>query len=719
MKFKKLLLPLLSLSLFAGLSGQVSAQIVIDNTQTPEWYVQNVLLGQGVTVSNITFNGGSAQTVTEYVGSFDGQNSNIGLNGGLMLATGDVSMAVGPNNNGGMTLGGGNFGQSDPDLDAIVGGAGTNDAAVLEFDFIPSGDSLRFRYVFSSEEYLEWVNGGFNDAFGFFLSGPGINGPYTNNAENIALIPGTTTPVSIDNVNDVSNSAYYVDNGDGASPPQNTDVTVVQYDGFTVVLEALAIVQCGQQYHIKLAIADAGDASLDSGVFLEEGSFASNSIEVNVTTVTGDSSLVEGCFDATFSFVRPDTVGDLWITIDLGGNAIEGVDFASVPDSLLIPSGQDSTLLTIDPFADGIPEGTDTLIVTVFTVNICGDTIANSATLFIVDTLIINSVAPDITIVCPQDSVTFSATASGAVSPYYYDWSTGDNGPFVTVGTPATTTEYYVTITDSCQNYSTVDTVIVTINIPPDPVTTISPDTAICPGESATLVGNTVDGSDPITYNWSSGQNTATITVTPPATATYFLTGTDQCGRTSTDSVTVTVFTGSPLIINAPEDFTICDDDSAFLAPTVSGGFGPVTVTWAGNGVFTPISGGSAQVLPAEEGLYTFTATGVDMCGNMASDDVIIDREACSVEIPNVFSPNGDGLNDFFTIYNIDKFPNNTVEVYNRWGKLVFEETGYNNTWKGTSKGGKDLSDGTYYYIVILNSQKEPMRGHVTITRNK
>ena len=158
---KKTLIFLLTFSPFLA-----SAQLIVDNTVNATDAVQNILLGGGVDISNITFSGDDNQ-----IGSFNSENSNIGLNSGVVLATGDVGVAIGPNNAGGSGLGGGNFGVNDPDLDQLST-FDTNDAAILEFDFVPNGDSVVFRYVFSSEEYNEYVCGSVNDAFGFFLSGP-------------------------------------------------------------------------------------------------------------------------------------------------------------------------------------------------------------------------------------------------------------------------------------------------------------------------------------------------------------------------------------------------------------------------------------------------------------------------------------------------------------------------------------------------------------------
>ncbi|MBS1548057.1 MAG: choice-of-anchor L domain-containing protein, partial [Bacteroidetes bacterium] len=194
-------------------------------------------------------------------------------------------------------VGGGDGVNSDNDL-MILSGQSINNAAILEFDFVPNGDSLHFKFVFGSEEYPTYVCSNFNDAFGFFLSGPGLSGPFTNNAVNIALVPGTTVPITINTINSgvagtagtpstcaaadpnwQNNSVYYVDNASGAT---------VAFNGFTTVLTALAAVQCGQTYHIKLAIGNGTDSALQSGVFLEAGSFQSNALpDLTASTLYG------------------------------------------------------------------------------------------------------------------------------------------------------------------------------------------------------------------------------------------------------------------------------------------------------------------------------------------------------------------------------------------------------------------------------------------------
>ncbi|HBI00246.1 choice-of-anchor L domain-containing protein, partial [Flavobacterium sp. UBA2787] len=277
----------------------VSAQLFVNNTTfTPAQLVQNTLLGNGVTVSNITFNGAPANTESPQVGYFTTgvTPTNLGISSGVILATGSAQLALGPNNIGSasqpvVTASG------DADL-AILASGSIQNKAVLEFDFVPTGTTVSFNFVFGSEEYPEFVDSSFNDVFGFFLSGPGITGTFTGGAANIALVPSTTIPITINSLNEGyspgcpavlpggDNDQYYVNNCGGTS---------IQYDGFTTVLTAFANVECGQTYHIKLAIANVGDNGYDSAVFLQANSFNVNPIDLGSDFVeAGGTALCEG-----------------------------------------------------------------------------------------------------------------------------------------------------------------------------------------------------------------------------------------------------------------------------------------------------------------------------------------------------------------------------------------------------------------------------------------
>ncbi len=239
-------------------------------TLTPNDLV-NSLLGSGVTASNITYTGANVAA-----GSFSGGAGNIGIDSGIMLSSGSISNVIGPNCVTEVTTA--NLTPGDADLDKLVAPNTTDDAAVLEFDFVPASNSISFQYVFSSDEYNEFANSSFNDVFGFFVNG-----------QNVALLPGSTTIVSINNVNggnplgtNPQNPQFFVNN-DFQFPtasPLNTEM-----DGLTVVLTVQATVNSGQTNHIKLAIADTSDTALDSNVFIKAGSFVSSSVTVTPSTL--------------------------------------------------------------------------------------------------------------------------------------------------------------------------------------------------------------------------------------------------------------------------------------------------------------------------------------------------------------------------------------------------------------------------------------------------
>lgn len=256
---KKILLPFFLLAFSTSF-----AQLVVDTTQTPGSVVENVFLSNGIFVANVTYNGVPMGTANGAVGSFTAANTGLGIDAGIIMTSGSATNASGPNDETGSTAIS-TFGVSnDPDLDLLVTSY-SYDGSIIEFDFIATGDSLDFVYIFGSEEYEEFVGSAFNDVFGFFVSGPGINGTFTNNAVNIATIPGTSDPVAINTVNAGLNSQYFV---------LNNQVTDIQYDGHTTPLHAsIGGLTIGESYHIKLAVADISDSVLDSGVFLSGSSF--------------------------------------------------------------------------------------------------------------------------------------------------------------------------------------------------------------------------------------------------------------------------------------------------------------------------------------------------------------------------------------------------------------------------------------------------------------
>lgn len=258
------------------------AQLIVDTTKTPQYLVNNILLSNNITVSNIKYTGANRA-----IGYFDGTKSNLGIANGILMTTGSVYIAAGPYIPSSKGIDNGLPGDSA--LTALCGDS-TFDACILEFDFVPYADSVSFDFAFGSQEYPNYTCSTENDVFAFFISGPGIVG-----TKNIAVVPGTNIPISINSINGSwaypnsglcvgtccsSNAQYYIDNGTG---------TTVGYGGFTKIMKAVSAVTCGQTYHIKIGIADAEDPYLDSGVFLSGHSFRGGTIPLNISAVPLDS----------------------------------------------------------------------------------------------------------------------------------------------------------------------------------------------------------------------------------------------------------------------------------------------------------------------------------------------------------------------------------------------------------------------------------------------
>jgi hypothetical protein len=306
MKKSYALFVLALVSLFTPLSGQLVVSQLNGSQQ-----LGSLLAGVGISISNVTI---TCDTLA--VGTFNGVLSNVGINAGLALSTGSIFDLSGPNNLGSKGLGLGRPG--DPDMDIFTMNT-TFDACILEFDFVPIGDTLLFNYVFGSEEYPEFVSVNFNDGFAMWLSGPGYPTP-----TNVAMIPGTSTPVTVNNVNAAQNMGFYIDNGDGFSLPQSADTTVIQFDGFTTNMTSISAVVPGGNYHLKIGVADATDAAFDTGVFLQAGSFRTAGGAVNALLPKQAGLQIfpnpsDGHFQAILSNGDP---GCTWVVYDVSGKAV-------------------------------------------------------------------------------------------------------------------------------------------------------------------------------------------------------------------------------------------------------------------------------------------------------------------------------------------------------------------------------------------------------------
>ncbi len=499
-------------------------------------------------------------------------DSELGLNRGLLLTTGDLNWAVGPNNNGGGgNLNANNNAPGDPDLDylSVTFGDGTlsNDACIIELDVTAFTNEITFEYIFGSEEYPEFVNE-FNDIFAFLISGPGINGdPNIGNQLNIAVLPdGSNTIVEINNVNNLANWQYFRNNENGRA---------TQYDGLTSdflgikkSLTARAAVTPCSTYHLKIAIADRQDFVYDSGVFISEirGGTPRLAVEFN----SGIDYLIENC-----TTVPDNVVVQLSNVLDepasyrvvVGGTAIRGLDYTlNIPDTIVFQPGQTQLSFPISPLNDGLVEGVETIVISLTNDFGCGEVTYTTLTIELRDELVIQIIPDsDTAFVCQGGSATLGV--QGAAT---YFWTPvgimSDPLSPSPIATPLADT--WVSVQGNVGVCSATDSIFLKLINPVISISALDP-VAICQGDQVRLsVSNNVNNTN---LSWSPAETlddalSPAPTATPEVTTTYIATvRLFEC--IASDSITIDVNPFEfPRIGN---DTLICQNYSVQLAEQI------------------------------------------------------------------------------------------------------------------------------------------------------
>jgi gliding motility-associated-like protein len=605
---------------FTGLTS-MSGQLVIDNAINANAAVQNVLLGEGVTASNITFQGENAQ-----IGGFTCNGCGLGIGNGVVIGSGNVDGADGPNNSGSFNQGPPDFtdGVGDGDLEQLSG-MSLNNTAVLEFDFVPTGDSLAFNYVFSSEEYPEYVNS-VNDAFGFFLSGPGLNGPYSNSAMNIALISGSTVPISINTVNDFENAQYYVDNTGG--------IANVQADGLTTVLTAYAEVICGENYHIKIVIGDAMDNLYDSWVFLEAGSFQSNVLSMSYTAPNYsspiDGGVFEGCQAGNLTFTRSGVLdSEVSYNLTFGGDAVIGTDIDFPYEEIVFPAGEGEVTITFQAIQDFVLEGIEVLEITMENAG-CGSSSANLE-INVYDLPALEVILDDALINCGE-SATFTPTVSGGLGDYTIVWEGAVESESYTVF-PTVATTYSYSVSDTCGVIPFNGIAVVEFVANPPLLVEVSDDlTATCL-DIQDFQPQISGGLPPYEVEWLvegvlESVNTNLFFSSDESVSIEFAV-TDLCGVQESDLFDYAV-PAVPIIIDLGPDLSVQCIDEVVFAPEPAGGVGAYQYEWFIDGV-------SESTTPDFDHFFFEDATLqleiTDQCGNLASEVLQIDVPIVPVDV--------------------------------------------------------------------------------------
>jgi gliding motility-associated-like protein len=571
------------------------AQLVIANQGGTATAVVNAMVGGGLTVSNATIN----CPATAYGTFTNGATTNLGIPSGIVLTTGNVNTLNGT----GGTFWSSNNGTicNDPQL-ASLEPLADYDCCILEFDVVPSCTTLRIRFVFGSEEYPEWVSAGYNDAFGFFVTGQNPSGGNYNNT-NVATLPNNTTIVSIDNVNANSNSAYYVNNSTGTSSVLDAFTTVLTRD--------VAVTPC-QTYHFKLAIADAGDPIFDSGVFIDFLDCV-NSVTASTSNTPASCAGNDGTATANVSAGYPPYTyswnttplqttatatglapGTYTVTIDDAGACtppltqtvtVGSSGAATTPTFTQVApicSGGSFTLPTTS--TNGItgtwsPAINNTATTTYTFTPTAGQCATNTTMTVSVNPLTtptFNQVVP----ICSGGSFTLPTTSTNSITG---TWSPAINNT-------VTTTYTFTPTVGQCASTATMS-----VNVNPQTIPTFNQVAPICSGGSFTLPTTSTNS---ITGTWSPAINNT-------ATTTYTFTPTvGQCANTTTMSVTVNALTTPTFTQVAP----ICSGGTFTLPLTSNDGI---------NGTWTPTTNNTATTT------YTFTPT-AGQCANTATMSVTV-----------------------------------------------------------------------------------------------
>ncbi|MGO2357796.1 choice-of-anchor L domain-containing protein [Mesonia sp.] len=790
----------------------LSPPITTSTTEyTVEELVLDVLVDNPCTqVTNITSSTGTDFGTTNGIGYFNQNGSSFPMEGGVLMSSGDVNDAPGPETD--IQSGGGYDWPGDADLENAVPELDSGDshnASVIEFDFVPFISEISFDFLFASEEYGTFQCN-YSDSFAFLVTDE------DGNTVNIAVVPGTTDPISVVTIRDEvhndncssENEEYFGEYyGDTGISPITAPIN---FKGRTTMMTAEANVVPGQQYHFKLVIADRGDPSYDSGIFLAAGSFDFGAIDLgdDLTVVDGNANctgdpvtLDTGIVDASNATIEWYYEGNLLVELDADGNPILDEDGFEIPIST-------PTIEVTEP-------GEYAVAVVYF--GACGLTDVINIEFFEAPEL---DLTIDSTFICgggsgELDVDVLNEAQFNAVS---YAWFldgveiVGETASTLVI-TEAGEYEVLVTSDGGCEATETIvidssnyDVSFDGIEIPCTPE-----------GESNSFVltpvvtGVPADELDNVEYLWSTNETTPSITITQDGSYTVTTTY-NGCEATETF---VASFRNTPSI-DLGGDISTCDVGGVTIDATPAMGVGGVTFEWTYNGTSIPETGAIVNAVDYGFGTYTveaysdaacaashsitiseadytvnlsadqelvatvlnycegeesvpsysitFTANidGIDASllsyawyknGSLISDaadeptytanyteDVaamdtysvevsldscVVNSEALGVDltiapyeggcvISEGLSPgNLDGMNDCLDLsFLSDRTGIKNIQIFSRYGRVVYEKSNYVNDWCGQDKDGDVLQTATYFYVIEFTSP-DPVYGKV------
>lgn len=651
----------------------VSQNITVDENYTPQQLVQDILINSGCAyVSNVVVTGGNYPSGEKTFGYFNRSGSIFAIDEGVILSTGKVANASGPNAS--LLEDGGDIPwPGDSDLNTALGLSNSFNATILEFDFIPQGNRISFDFQLSSEQYLTNPTSNqcnFTDGFAFLLREVG-----TTIYQNLAVVPGTNTPIKVNTVRGAGTicpaaNQQYFDAFNGTNYPTN-------FNGQTKVLTAQSTVIPGNQYHIKLVIADEGNHRYDSAIFLKGGSFNTNINLGNDRTITNGNPVCNWPYR-----LETNAIGShKWF---LNGNEITGETNTTLD---ITQSGTYAVEVTIpgctpSPFDEIIIDVAPDLQVNNDTFEKCDeDTNQDGITSFSQTDFdsILNELFTNLP---PNYQVDFFESPNSATQigiPYR--------------NTTANTQTLYAKITNIQNCYeSTNFPVTITINTFDEIVTDET--IAIC--ENNPVILDAGSGFSYYTWNTNPVQNTQNITVSTSGSFEVILKNALGCEKTKTFTViSAEIATITNILIN---DFSENNMATILFSGNSSYEFSLDNSNFQASNVFSNLS----------EGVYT--AYVKNECGIVFQTFYILDY-------PKFFTPNGDGYNDTWQIADLEKrnLQNSKIYIFDRYGKLLKQISPLGEGWKGTYNGNLLPSD-DYWFVLELSNGKR-ITNHFSLKR--
>lgn len=647
-----------------------SQSISTSETLTATQLIENVLFNTScATVTNVSVSGGNFASGEKSWGYFNANGSSFPFTDGIILSTGKISNAVGPNSF--ISDDGGNMGWgTDSDLNQALSISNTMNATVLEFDFVPYGDKISFDYIFASEEYHDTATCIYSDGFAFLLRPVG-----SSSYQNLALIPNTTIPVKVTTVHPEI---------PGGCPAQNEDYFgsfndvnhPTNFNGQTAILTAKADVIPGITYHIKLVIADEGNYRYDSAIFLKGSSF-------NFGVDLGNDRLF-----TTQNPVCPDET----LTLDATSTATNYQwNFNGIP----IVGASSSTLTLTPPFTSA-QDG-------VYSVDVTYNptcTITSDITLEFAPNLIINQQIFDF---CDTDEDGITTVSLSSIIPTIYSNLPANftvNFYESLTSTTALPLSFQNTMPFSQTIFAKITTpncytaIPVTLNILTFGATISDESIGICDGNATTLVANSGYAS----YVWNTGETTQSITVSNAGTYSVIITNSNGCSKVKTFTVvTSEIATIEAIVINGLDE-----NNSVEIIVSGNGNYlySLDGVNYQESNVFYNLS----------QGDYFVFVFDTNQCGTAG-------KEFTMIGIPKFFTPNDDGINDYWNIKGLkaDTNTKSTVAIFNRYGKLLKQVSVIGKGWDGKVNGTVLPSDDYWFFVTLEDGNSA--KGHFALKR--